>query len=79
METKHLRYDEIRNRVVIVHEAGDIDLGPLDACDDEMPSMLSRELAELRGLVGESLEYGRACEATAGHADSLRHSPEGWK
>lgn len=77
IETRYLTTD-IAGQVYLRMERGLVYLGPIDCCDDEVPTALTGDLERLKKLWLEATETGRAYEATARAADSARHSPGGW-
>ena len=78
METRNLLLDDA-DRVHLKCRDDLICLGFIESCDEECPSLLAAELAELRAKLVEAEYYGRAYEATVRAADAARHSPGGWR
>jgi hypothetical protein len=78
IDTRHFSFQTSTGIVSLRCLDDDVNLGTLENCDDEVPSVLLQELAELRDLVQDADEAGLAYEATRRHADETRHNPKGW-
>lgn len=80
VESDNLRYDPLTGRVTLLLRGGEVSIGTLADCEDELPRLLLAELAELRQEVKDQEQEARDYAATLADAERARFGdPRGWR
>lgn len=80
VESGNLRYDPLTERVTLLLRDGEVSVGTLADCEDELPTLLWPELEGLRREIKDQEQEARDYAATLADAQRARFGdPRGWR